>query len=86
MSDPKDDGGSAFPMAITGTTENCSPKGMSLRDYFAAGFAAQICAGTAARMVADRDQRYNEKNWKEVVAANAYEFADAMIKERRVNE
>lgn len=53
-----------------------------LRDKFA-GLAMQaIYAGTGAQQVADRDQRYNETNWSEVVASNAYEMADAMLRER----
>lgn len=56
--------------------------GMTLRDYFAAK-AMQACfAGEGARVVADRDQRYDETNWAQVVAANAYEMADAMLAER----
>lgn len=57
-------------------------KGMTLRDYFAAKAMQSICAGEGARMVADRDGRYNETNWAEIVAKNSYEFADAMLKER----
>lgn len=43
-----------------------------------------MCAGAGARMVADRDKRYDEQagNWAEIVAANAYEFADAMLETR----
>jgi len=45
--------------------------------------AMQSCfAGEGARMVADRDGRYDETNWKEVIAANAYEMADAMLVHR----
>lgn len=53
-----------------------------LRDYFAAQVLSAIAAGDAAKMAADRDGRYDETDWKEVVAANAYEFADAMIRHR----
>lgn len=81
------DGGPAYP---TGTWEydgngNVLPyqePGMSLRDYFAAQAMSAIFCGDGARMVADRDERYDETNWAEVVAANAYEMADAMIAER----
>lgn len=58
------------------------PEGMTLRDYFAAKVMQSIFAGQGARMVADRDQRYDETNWAEVVAKNSYEMADAMLKER----
>lgn len=56
--------------------------GMDLRDHYA-GLAMQaMCAGEGARMVADRDGRYDETNWKEVVAMNSYEIADAMLTHR----
>ena len=41
-----------------------------------------IYGGMGAQQVADRDQRYDETNWAEIVASNAYEMADAMLKER----
>lgn len=54
-----------------------------MRDEFAARFAAAICSGPAATMIANMDQRYVVGvNWKQVVAANAYEFADQMLKTR----
>lgn len=53
-----------------------------LRDWFA-GLAMQAAfAGPGARMVADRDERYDETNWCDVVASNAYVMADAMLKAR----
>lgn len=54
----------------------------SLRDDFAGRAMQSIFAGEGARMVADRDARYDETNWVEVVASNAYEMADAMLAER----
>lgn len=54
----------------------------TLRDHFAGLAMSAMCAGEGARMVAVRDDRYDETNWAEVVAKNAYEFADAMLKER----
>ena len=80
MSEPKD-GGSAFPN--DGSHANNHPEGgMSLRDWFA-GLAMQASfAGHGAQQLADRDDRYDETNWSEVVAANAYEMADAMLKAR----
>lgn len=53
-----------------------------LRDHFAGLAMQSIFAGEGARMVADRDERYNETNWAQVVAANAYEMADAMLAHR----
>lgn len=68
------DGGPAFPIA------NCD--GMSLRDYFAGQAMQAIFGGLGAQQVADRDKRYDETNWQHVVASNAYEMADAMLKAR----
>lgn len=51
----------------------------TLRDYFAAKAMQAMCT---SELVARRDSRYDETNWDEVVAANSYEFADAMLKER----
>jgi hypothetical protein len=75
------EGGPAFPISIPGCGDN-GCWGMSLRDYFAAKAMQAIYGGEGARIVADRDKRYDETNWGEVVAANAYEMADAMIAER----
>jgi hypothetical protein len=74
-------GGPAFPRPYSG---NGTPSqiGMTLRDYFAAKAMQAIFAGEGARMVAARDQRYDETNWAEIVATNAYGMADAMIAAR----
>lgn len=55
--------------------------GLTKREYFAALFMQSMVAGEGARMIADRDGRYNETNWKEVVSMNAIEFADALLKQ-----
>jgi hypothetical protein len=74
-------GGPAFPISIPGVGDNgCG--GMSLRDWFATYAMQAIYGGEGARIVADRDSRYDETNWAEVVALNAYEMADAMLKAR----
>lgn len=57
-------------------------KDLTIRDYFAAKVMASIFAGPGAHDVANRDKRYDETNWAEVVSKNAYEMADAMIKAR----
>lgn len=80
-------GGPAFPRPATHgkTHEDYSPDqdGMDLRDYFAAKAMQSMTAGPGARMVAERDERYDETNWAEIVASNAYMMADAMLKARR---
>jgi len=68
-----------FPIVETDATAGSA--GLTKREYFAGLFAAQICAGTAAQMVAGRDLRYDQTNWAEVVAKNAVEFADALLNE-----
>ncbi|WP_278984586.1 hypothetical protein [Sphingobium yanoikuyae] len=70
--------GPAFPFESQTTIY----PGMMLRDYFAAKAMAAAFAGPGARMIADRDDRYDETNWAQVVAANAYEMADAMLAHR----
>lgn len=55
----------------------------SLRDYFAGQAMQSIFAGPGAHDVANRDRRYNETNWSEVIAINAYEMADAMLEARK---
>lgn len=86
MRGPRNDGGPAFPFITWRSPDGMigvrASDGMSLRDWFA-GLAMQAAfAGPGARMVADRDGRYDQTNWGEVVAANAYEMADAMLAER----
>ena len=73
-----DDGGPAFPFSVD---VECG--GMSLRDWFA-GLAMQACfTGAAAQILANVDRRFNGTNFREVVALNAYEMADAMLEARK---
>lgn len=90
------DGGPAFPMPVGSDggesghfrLDEVVPgnqrhlMGMTLRDYLAAKAMQAAFAGPGARMVADRDDRYDETNWAYIVASNAYEMADAMLKAR----
>lgn len=55
---------------------------LALRDWFAGLAMQSTFAGPGATMLAGRDERYDETNWAEVVALNAYEMADAMLAER----
>lgn len=81
------DGGPAFPTSKypmgrinpDGSVESIEHQGLSLRDYFAAKAMQAMVAGDGAAMVAIRDGRYDETNWKQIVSLNAYEFADAML-------
>jgi len=50
-------------------------------EEFAKSAMESIFSGPGAQMVADRDERYNEDNWAEVVALNSFEMAEAMLKE-----
>jgi hypothetical protein len=53
------------------------------RDGFAAcAMQALLSNPVASQRICDMDPRYNEKNFAEVVALNAYEFADAMMAAR----
>lgn len=76
------DGGPAFPAdiqhydAVRGEWEEAPPQGMSLRDWFA-GMAMQgLLANTFAQTTETKAKTF---------AGSAYEFADAMIKVREVN-
>lgn len=55
---------------------------MSLRDWFAGLAMQSMCAGPGAKMLAERDELYDETNFAERLADNAYGFADAMLKRR----
>lgn len=56
--------------------------GASLRDWFAGKAMARLINGPSAQNICDRDPRYDETNFADVVAINAYEFADAMLRQR----
>lgn len=58
-------------------------KNSAQRDHFA-GLAMQALIGDYAvsQAICDRDPRYNGCNFAEVVALNAYDFADAMLRVR----
>lgn len=88
----KKTGGPAFPVEVEYNDgepigRQTSPvhgfaTGLSIRDWFAGQAMQAMFAGPGARDVADRDDRYDETNWAQVVASNAYEMADAMLAER----
>jgi hypothetical protein len=90
MADPIDTGGPAFPCEVDSTqplhrqvgNTVWQTYGLTMRDYFAAKAMARLINGPAAQNICDRDPRYDETNFADVVAVNAYEFADAMLKAR----
>ena len=80
----KDTGGPAFP--VDGTALQNETMGMTLRDYFAgqAMLNSDICTGRA--------REYQLKAWfgyrceitrEEIIAKQAYIYADAMIEARK---
>lgn len=76
-------GGSAFPWSRAtpkGPVPYDDDHGMTLRDWFAGMAMASLYAGGRRGW---EDERLSDHDWSEVVALNAYEMADAMIKERR---
>lgn len=77
--DKINDGGPAFP--VPGLLSD-DFNGLSLRDYFAGKALPALVAGPAAQNICDHDSRYDETNFAQVVAINAYEFADAMLRVR----
>ena len=80
----KDHGGSAFPDfpiyeldeedGVYSITSDQQSLGMTLRDYFAASF---VKSGHIFKSISDG-------NTPELVAMQAYELADAMIREREL--
>lgn len=83
----KNNGGSAFPATEANYhNENMRGDGMSLRDYFAAGFAATQVTTTSAdtSLVNPQylDPRSNGLTVAQVIAKNSYALADAMLAER----
>lgn len=81
----KPDGGSAFPYS---TFDQDKPffrrdvPGMSLRDYFAAKFAAGVFASVPWIEGADNAAHAQGVKLAEMIAAKSYEYADAMLAER----
>ena len=80
MTDTKHDGGGpVYPTYV----DQC--EGMSLRDYFAGQALEGILAmASSESIMVEMSNRATRGNIKvsEVVAVKAYNFADAMIKER----
>lgn len=83
----KDDGGDAFPspgVILRNGNQQGAYAGMSLRDYFAAKFAAAQSVMTSA----DRDFIKPDCNYPEGltvaerIAQTSYQLADAMLAER----
>lgn len=65
---------SEVPTAFPWTHDNVTCTGMTLRDYFAASF---VKSGHIFKSISDG-------NTPELVAMQAYELADAMIREREL--
>lgn len=90
MSDPRDDGGPAFPCELRHTesrdgkwVDRWIPEGgMSLRDYFAAK-AMQSVAEMWSQETALNNGLSRGVTPEVAVAQCAYEMADAMLKARR---
>ena len=70
------DDGPAFPRDHTNDGHN----GMTLRDYFAAKFAAAFCSTPEGCISATPGI---DATWQAATARNAYELADAMLEARK---
>ena len=81
MNQPINDGGPAFPSAVLFDQAIVDSKGMTLRDYFAAKAMQSI---VCAMLSESSKTRYNigHQEHLECVALDAYEIADAMLRER----
>lgn len=83
MSETKPSNPNAFPLVVQKPHGVEYFPGMTLRDYFAAKALAGIVGNfDVSRAICDNDPRYDDTNFAQVVALNAYEFADAMLKAR----
>lgn len=76
----RDDGGPAFP-------QNRPPNstvngGMTLRDYFAAKAMQAVLASNDATAIRRAMEKAQVQSPDELFARNAYQMADAMLKER----
>lgn len=80
----KNNGGAAFPFQPKGPNgEPWSPEyGMTLRDYFAGQALAGIMANNEYLLGAKKVSNADKTTSMKLVAQSAYEFADAMLKER----
>ena len=75
MTSSKNDGGPAFPWTEVGACKECCgmvrpPRGMSLRDWFAGQFVAELYCQPGSRLGFPD------------AAKESYELADAMLAER----
>ena len=71
MSAPINDGGPAYPMGYHPEGNNADHFGMTIRDYF----AAAALKGQAHRFA-------HPHEYRELLAKDCYDIADAMIKAR----
>lgn len=78
MSEKKETGGSAFPMA--GSVNNYSHEGMTLRDYFAGQAIIPIMSWAVDQLQGDTDRVAITANR---YAKSAYLIADAMLEARK---
>ncbi len=85
----KNNGGPAFPVLNDGNHMLANmdagqrlAEGMSLRDYFAAGFANAIYASTTQMLALPDSGRHLVTQSAAQTAEQAYEMADAMLAER----
>jgi hypothetical protein len=78
----KPDGGFAFPQGLDHSRAYVGCEGMTLRDHFAAQFAGGFWASRSWIDGADRAAVEQSVELPQMVAAKAYEYADAMLAER----
>lgn len=91
MSDPFQDGGTAFPIPLDDRPGSFAAEpGMSLRDYFAAKAPAASQDWIDSQMGLDRARNPHNDSYKprlrseiEIRAAWAFQWADAMLKARQ---
>jgi len=72
----------AYPLVEPGNEQESVSTGLTKREKIAA-MAMQALIGNweASCTICEKDSRYNGENFKEVVAINSAEFADALLAE-----
>lgn len=83
MSGPKNNGGPAYPEHYTdGDGFLCAVRGMSMRDWFAGQALVGLLSAPIGKVELREHAGTRTGRSAEYVAALAYGFADAMLKER----
>lgn len=80
----KETGGSAFPSKSSACGgSSLDSNGMTLRDYFAAKIAAAIWSDLKVIEKLAKNPKHDDITFGEMIAAQSYQQADAMLEARK---